>query len=471
MHAQLRTRSKLFCACATDFGAPPNTQTCPVCLGHPGALPVLNAGAVELALRAAAALECRVQPRSVFARKNYFYPDLPKGYQISQYDEPLAEGGAVRFELGEEERTVGLIRLHLEEDAGKSLHDGFPDSHLASYVDLNRAGVPLIEIVSQPELHTPEEAYLYLERLRSVLRYTQVCDGNLEEGSLRCDANVSVREAGTQVLGTRTEVKNLNSFRNVQRALEHEIERQVSVVAAGGRVLQETRLWDPGEGKTRPMRGKEEAQDYRYFPEPDLPPVSIPAQALQHVRAALPELPAARKARFLARYGPAGVSVKEAHLLTLETTLAGWFEAVAELSGNPKAAANWTLNDLLREQNAAGRREDDVPLDPTHAADLLRMVDAGVLSVTAAREVFAEIYRAGRSPADVAAERGLLQINEDDALRRLAHEVLEAHPAQLAQYRAGKTALFGFFVGQAMKASKGRANPRTLDALLRELLG
>jgi aspartyl-tRNA(Asn)/glutamyl-tRNA(Gln) amidotransferase subunit B len=304
-----------------------------------------------------------------------------------------------------------------------------------------------------------------------VLRYTEVCDGNLEEGSLRCDANVSVRPSGNQALGTRTELKNLNSFRNVQRALEHEIARQVAVVTGGGAVVQETRLWDAGAGETRPMRGKEEAQDYRYFPEPDLPPVQVPAEALERAREALPELPAARKERLLARYAAQGVTRKEAHLLTLEAPLARWFERVADLSGNPKAAANWTLNDLLREQNAAGRREDDIPLDPGHAAELLRMVDAGELSVTAAREVFADIYREGRAPAPVAAERGLLQINEDEALRRLAREVLEAHPGQLAQYRAGKTALFGFFVGQAMKASKGRANPRTMDALLRELLG
>ena len=471
VHAQLRTRSKLFCGCSTAYGAPPNTQTCTVCLGHPGALPVANAGAVELALRAALALGCRVRPRSVFERKNYFYPDLPKGYQISQYEEPLAEGGAVAFEIGENERTVGLIRLHLEEDAGKSLHEGFPDSHLASYVDLNRAGVPLIEIVSQPELRTPEEVYLYLERLRSILRYTEVCDGNLEEGSLRCDANVSVREAGETTLGTRTELKNLNSFRNVQRALEHEIARQVEIVSAGGAIVQETRLWDPGAGVTRAMRGKEEAQDYRYFPEPDLPPLEIAMETLERVRATLPELPAARKARVLAIHGAAGVTVKEAHLLTLEAPLAAWFEEVAELSGNAKAAANWTLNDLLREQNAAGRGEDGIPLQPRHAAEVIRMVDEGTLSVTAAREVFAESYRAGRAPQEVAAERGLVQINEADALRRLAQEVLDAHPTQLAQFRQGKATLFGFFVGQAMKASKGRANPRMLDALLRELLG
>jgi aspartyl-tRNA(Asn)/glutamyl-tRNA(Gln) amidotransferase subunit B len=468
VHAQLRTASKLFCGCATSFGAPPNTHTCPVCLGHPGALPVLNAGAVELAARAALALGCRVRERSVFARKNYFYPDLPKGYQISQYDEPLAEGGGVRFEVGSEPRTVELIRLHLEEDAGKSLHEGFPDSHVASYVDLNRAGVPLVEIVSRPELRSPEEAYLYLERLRSVLRYTGVCDGNLEEGSLRCDANISVRERGTTRLGTRTEVKNLNSFRNVQRALEHEIGRQVAVVAAGGEVAQETRLWDPAAGETRAMRGKEEAHDYRYFPDPDLPPVSVPEEVRRRIAEALPELPAERKARLMAQHG---LSTKEAHQLTLDAARADWYERVAVLSGNAKAAANWTLNDLLREQNAAAAREDDLRVDPAHAAELLRAIDEGALSVTAAREVFAEVFRTGRPPAEVAAERGLAQINDEAALRELARAVLESHPGQLAQYRAGKANLFGFFVGQAMKASGGRANPRRLDAVLREMLG
>jgi aspartyl-tRNA(Asn)/glutamyl-tRNA(Gln) amidotransferase subunit B len=468
VHAQLRTRSKLFCGCPTTYGAPPNTQTCPVCLGHPGALPVLNRGAVALAVRAAVALGCSVRGRSLFARKNYFYPDLPKGYQISQYEAPLAEGGAVRFEAGGADRSVGLVRLHLEEDAGKSLHEGFPDSHVASYVDLNRAGVPLIEIVSRPELRTPEEAYRYLERLRSVLRTTGVCDGNLEEGSLRCDANVSVRPAGEARLGTRTELKNLNSFRNVQRALEHELARQVDVVESGGQVVQQTLLWDAGRGRTRPMRGKEEAEDYRYFPEPDLPPLRVPEEDVRRAAAGLPELPAARKARVIAQYG---LSEKEAHLLTLEATLAEWFEAVAAATGNAKAAANWTLNDLLREQNAAGRREADIPVDPARAAEVIRLVDAGALSVTGAREVFAEVYRTNRPAADVAAERGLEQLSDDAALRRLAREVVEAHPVQAAQYRAGKTGLFGFFVGQAMRASGGKANPRALDALLREMLG
>jgi aspartyl-tRNA(Asn)/glutamyl-tRNA(Gln) amidotransferase subunit B len=467
VHAQLRTRSKIFCGCSTAYGAPPNTLTCPVCLGHPGALPTLNAGAVRLAVRAALALGCDVAPRSVFARKNYFYPDLPKGYQISQYDEPLASGGHVVIEPGGSPRSIGLIRLHLEEDAGKSLHDGFPGAERVSRVDLNRAGTPLAEIVSRPELRSPEEAYLFLERLRSILRYIEVCDGNLEEGSLRCDANVSLRERGSDALGTRTELKNLNSFRNVQRALEYEIERQVGVLASGGRVEQETVLWDAAAGVTRPMRGKEEAHDYRYFPEPDVPPVVVDAQALASARAAIPELPHAVKRRFAESHG---LSAAAAHRLSLERPLAGYFEAVTAACGRPEDAANWILNDLLRAQNAVGRGEEEIPLPPESLAELISLVAQGTVSRSAARTIFDEAYATGRPPRELVRSRGLERVSDAGRLDALARAAIEANPSQAAQYRAGKAGLLAFFVGQVMRASGGGADPAAVREILARLL-
>ena len=469
VHAQLKTRTKIFCGCSTRFGAPPNTHTCPVCLGHPGALPVLNRRVVELGVRSALALACEVQSRSVFERKNYFYPDLPKGYQISQYRQPLATDGEVRIEIGGQPKTIRLIRLHLEEDAGKSIHDGMPDSDSFSYVDLNRSGVPLMEIVSQPDIRSPEEAYLFLQRLRSILRYADVCDGNMEEGSLRCDANVSIRPKGREELGTRTELKNLNSFRNVQRALEHEIERQIQLVESGGEVVQQTVLWDAAAGVTRPMRGKEEAHDYRYFPEPDLTPIMLSPAWIEEQRGGLPELPAVRKERMAARYE---LSEYEAQLLSLDAGLADYYEEVATTADNPKAAANFVLNDLLREQNQAKRDEGDIPLPAAHLAELIRMVDSGTISISAARqELFCEMYRSGKSPAELVRQLGLEQISDDAALGELIRVVLEESPAQLEQYRKGKKGVFGYFVGRVMKASKGKANPRVVKQLLEEQIG
>jgi aspartyl-tRNA(Asn)/glutamyl-tRNA(Gln) amidotransferase subunit B len=469
VHAQLRTRTKIFCGCPTTFGAEPNSQVCPVCLGHPGALPVLNRRAVELAVRGALALDCTIRPRSVFARKNYFYPDLPKGYQISQYDEPLAVGGHVPIEHDGGSRRIALRRLHLEEDAGKSIHDGFPDSDRFSYVDLNRSGVPLVEIVSAPEIGGPEEAYLFLQRLRSVLRYTEVCDGNMEQGSLRCDANVSIRPRGERTLGTRTELKNLNSFRNVQRALEHEITRQISIAEAGGEIEQLTVLWDAASGTTRPMRGKEEAHDYRYFPEPDLTPLVIDPAWVEDQRSRLPVLPDERRRRLVEAWS---LAEHEAGLLSLERAIADYYEEVARLSGNPRAAANFILNDLQREQNAAGRREDEIPLAPAHLAELIRLVDAGTISHSVARqELFPAIYANGRSPAQLVRERGLEQLSAEAELEGLVRRVLLDHPDQLAQYRAGKEGLFGFFVGLVMRASGGRANPRVVGELLKRAIG
>ncbi len=468
VHAQLKTRTKAFCGCPTAFGAPPNSQTCPVCLGLPGSLPVLNRRAVELAVRGALALDCSVRPHSSFARKNYFYPDLPKGYQITQYAEPLATGGGVTIEVAGQPRRVGLVRLHLEEDAGKSIQDGMPDSDRHTYVDLNRAGVPLVEIVSEPEVGSPEEAYLFLERLRSVLLYVDVCDGTMEEGSLRCDANVSVRPSGAAALGTRTELKNLNSFRNVQRALHYEIARQVELLASGGSVARQTVLWDAAAGVTRPMRGKEQEQDYRYFPEPDLPPLVLDPAWIEQIRGGLPELPAERKLRLAAKHGLAS---DEAHRLSLEPRLADYFEQVAERCGNARTAANFVLNDLPRE--CPGRRATD-PLSPPaeQLAELIRLVDAGTISIgVARRELFGELCRGGGPPRELVARRGLEQLGDEAELRSLVRRVVAEHPAQVAQYRAGKQGLFGFLVGQAMRASDGKADPRKLNDLLRQELG
>jgi len=468
VHAQLKTRTKIFCGCPTAFGAAPNSQVCPVCLGHPGALPVLNRRAVELAVRGALALGSEVRGRSIFARKNYFYPDLPKGYQISQYEEPLAIGGAVTIETDDGERTIGLIRLHLEEDAGKSIHDGMPDSEVASYVDLNRSGVPLVEIVSRPDMRSADESYRFLQRVKSILRYTDVCDGNMEEGSLRCDANVSLRPVGQRELGTRTELKNLNSFRNVRRALVYEIGRQAAILDGGGEVVQQTVSWDAAAGVTRPLRGKEEAHDYRYFPEPDLRPLILSPSWIEQQREAVPELPGARKRRLMQRDG---LTAYEADILTLDVPLADYYERVVAISGNAKATSNWILNDLLREQKAAGRDESEIPVSPENLAELIGLVDNGTISPTVARqELFEPMYRTGKSPAELVREKGLEQISDEETLREMARTILDEHPAQLELYRGGKRGLFGFFVGQVMKASKGKANPKKVNDLLRELL-
>ena len=471
VHAQLRTRSKIFCGCDASFGAPPNSHVCAVCLGLPGALPVLNRSVVEMAVRAGLMVGGRIRSRSVFARKNYFYPDLPKGYQISQYDLPLCEGGSVPIE-GPGGRDIGLIRIHIEEDAGKLIH-GMPGGEggagpEASLVDFNRSGVPLIEIVAQPEIRTADEAYRYLVRLRSILTYLDICDGNMEEGSLRCDANISVRPAGSLPFGTRAEVKNLNSFRNVHRALGHEIERQVAVLRAGGRLVQETRLWDEAAGATVSMRSKEEAHDYRYFPEPDLPPLEVDEVWMERLRATLPEHPAARKARFLAALG---LPEEDAELLTLERPLADYFEEVARLSGNPRAASNWVRGDLLR---LLKETQGDVRHSPIGAADLaamVRLVDGGTISGKIAKTVFEEMARGGGDPAAIVARLGLVQITDEGAVREAIGRVLAEHAGPVAQYRAGKTATFGFLVGQVMKATAGKANPALANRLLRELLG
>jgi aspartyl-tRNA(Asn)/glutamyl-tRNA(Gln) amidotransferase subunit B len=466
VHAHLLTRSKLFCGCANRFGAPPNTLVCEVCLGLPGALPVLNRHAVTLAVRASLALGCRVHETSVFERKNYFYPDLPKGYQISQYQAPLATDGALEIEA-EGPRRVRIARLHMEEDAGKLLHEGFAWSAEKSGVDLNRAGVPLVEIVTEPDLRTAAEAHAYLSALRAVLLYSEVSDGNMEEGSLRCDANVSVRPRGQSELGTRAEVKNLNSFKNVARAIEHEVARQVALVESGRPVVQETRLFDAGRGETAPLRSKEDAHDYRYFPEPDLRPLAVSPQWLAEVRASLPELPAARRERFVSEYA---LPDYDASVLTQERPLADYFEAAARESGNAKAASNWIMTELLRKLKEDARPIAALPVSPSALASLIRLVAAGTISGKIAKDVFETMWSTGEPPSAIVEREGLAQLDDEAALGAAVAEVVAASPEQVASYRGGKAAALGWFVGQVMKKTGGRANPQRVNALLKKAL-
>jgi aspartyl-tRNA(Asn)/glutamyl-tRNA(Gln) amidotransferase subunit B len=466
IHTQLQTDTKLFCGCSTRFGAPPNVNTCPVCLGLPGALPVLNRHAVELAIKAALALGCTVHPTSIFARKNYFYPDLPKGYQISQYDRPLATDGALEFEVRDEPRRVGIIRVHLEEDAGKSLHEGLPDSDRMTALDFNRSGVPLIEIVSHPDVRSAAEAGEYFSRMRAILVAAGVTDGNMEEGSLRCDANVSVRRAG-EPFGVKTEIKNLNSFRHVQRALEHEIDRQIAVLENGGVVEHETRLWDVAGGRTVSMRSKEEAHDYRYFPEPDLPPLQIEPAAIDELKRTLPELPDARRRRLVAQYA---LPDYDASLLTQSHALAAYFEATAAATGNAKAASNWIMGDLTRKMNELGIGIEDVAITPEALAGLIRLVDSGTISGPTAKEVFEKMYGSGRSAQAIVEAEGLARIDDEAAVQAAVNQVLAAHGDAVKQYRAGKKQTYGFLVGQVIKSMGGKANPALVNALVRREL-
>lgn len=471
VHAQLKTRTKAFCACPVVFGAGANTAVCPVCLGYPGALPVPNREMVELALRIALATRCTVPAASVFARKNYFYPDLPKGYQISQFDRPLATGGAVEVRGAQgETRTVRLHRIHLEEDAGKLMHetpwDDVPSG--VSLVDLNRAGTPLAEIVTEPDLRSPEEAYDFLVRLRRLVRWVGASDGNMEEGSLRCDANVSLRPAGAEALGTKVEIKNLNSVAHVKKALEHEIARQEAVLRAGGEVVQETRLFDPGSGTTRPMRSKEESMDYRYFPDPDLGTLAVDESWRAGVEAALPELPEPRAARLAAELG---LPASDATTLCATRPLADAFEAAVALHpSNPKGIANWFLGDLLARMTDADRQEGRLPVAPSAVARLVARIDDGTISGKIAKELF-PLLRDGSADVDaLIREQGLVQVTDEAEIRAAVDGVLAASPAQVAAYRGGKAATFGWFVGQVMKATGGRASPALVNRLLRESL-
>lgn len=467
VHAQLKTRTKAFCGCSTRFGDSPNSNTCPVCLGLPGALPVLNRKARELAIRAALALHCDVQERSIFARKNYFYPDLPKGYQISQYELPLATKGWLEVEDGGATKRIGITRVHMEEDAAKNLHEGFADSDRWSYIDYNRCGVPLIEIVSEPDIRTPAEAYSYLTTLKQVLEYTEVSDCNMEEGSLRCDANVSVRLRGAPNFGTKVEAKNLNSFRYLAHALEYEIERQIGVIEAAGTIVQETRLWNVQGGRTEPMRSKEFAHDYRYFPDPDLLPLISSAALVAEIRSSMPELPDAKHARFVSEYG---IATYDAGVLTATRSLADYFEAVVGAGAPAKAAASWISVELLRRLKDAGEEIEDRPVSPAALAELLAIVERGEITAASGKKVFATMFDTGKKAADIIAAEGMAQISDTGAIEAIARAVVAKSPDNVAKYRSGSEGVFKFFVGQVMKETRGQANPQIVNEILKRVL-
>ena len=468
VHVQLKTASKIFCGCSTRFGDPLNTNVCPVCLGLPGSLPVLNREVVELAVRTALALNCTVRERSRFARKNYFYPDLPKGYQISQYELPLSEHGWLEILHDGATKRIGITRIHLEEDAGKSLHEGFTDSDRNTYLDFNRCGVPLIEIVSEPDLRSAEEAHNYLTTLKQILEYLDVSDCDMEKGSLRCDANLSVRRRGAEKFGVKTEVKNLNSFRYLVRALEYEIDRQVALLENGGAVEQETRLFNVQAGRTEPMRSKEFAHDYRYFPEPDLLPLAVDAAWQEKIRREMPELPAAKRARFVRDYG---LTDYDAGVLTATRALADYFEAAAAKAPNAKAAANWIQSELLALLKDSGKEITDSPVKPEAVGDLLKLVEAGTLSGKMAKTVFEKMYATGKTSAEIVAAEKMEQVTDAGAIETLCRQVIASNPKEVENYKKGKTALFAFFVGQVMKASRGQANPQLVNETLKKLLG
>jgi aspartyl-tRNA(Asn)/glutamyl-tRNA(Gln) amidotransferase subunit B len=466
VHVQLNTRTKIFCGCPTGFGVPPNTNVCPVCLGLPGALPVLNRRAVEMAIQAAIATHCRVNAFSRFARKNYFYPDLPKGYQISQYDQPLAEHGWLDTEVDGVRKRIGITRIHVEDDAGKSIHDGFKDSDRYTYVDLNRSGTPLIEIVSEPDIRSSDQAYAYLTELKQIMQYVNVSECDMEKGQLRCDANVSVRLKGTEKFGTKAEVKNLNSFRFAKMALDYEIARQVALIESGGRVEQETRLYNVATGETVSMRSKEHAHDYRYFPEPDLVPLRVSEAWLEEVRATVPELPADKRRRFVESYG---LREYDAQVLTATHATADYFEKAAKAAVDPRIAANWVIGDLLGALK--GREISDSSVSPEQLGELVSFIVKGEISGKMAKDIFGKMFETGESAAAIIDREGLRQISDTGALEKIVDEVIAASPRQVEQYKAGKTGVIGYLVGQVMKISKGQANPAAVNELLKTKLG
>src|SRR6476661_1065627 len=465
VHAQLRTKSKLFCGCGTMFGLSANSQTCPLCLGLPGTLPVINQAAIEMAVRAGLALNCTIATNNVFARKNYFYPDLPKGYQISQYEAPICEHGWIEIAANEGTKRVRIRRAHLEEDAGKSVHVAGTNG---SRVDLNRAGTPLLEIVTEPDLRSADEVVAYLKGLRDVLMYLEVCDGNMDEGSFRCEPNLSLRPLGQKEFGTKVELKNINSFKFVKDAVEYEIKRQTKVLSEGGKVNQETRLWNLDRGETAVMRSKEEAHDYRYFPDPDLVPLNLEREWVDAFRADLPELPAARTRRFLEEYG---LPDYDAGVLTATRDVAEYFEASVKLFPQPKTVSNWVMGELTRELNNTGVAIGASPVSPEQLATLLRMVEQGTVSLKVARDIFPEMYRTGKAPERIVQEAGLTQMSDEGALSQIIDGVLASHPAQVAQFKQGKHQVLGFLVGQVMKGSGGKANPGKVNELLKQKLG
>ncbi len=464
VHAQLSTRTKIFCGCSTDFGNEPNSNVCPVCLGHPGVLPVLNKRAVDYALKMGLAVNCTIAAKSVFARKNYFYPDLPKGYQISQYDEPLCIGGYIKvYPQSGEKKTIGITRIHLEEDAGKSIHD----RGSATLVDLNRTGVPLIEIVSEPDIRTAEEAVLYLSAIRQIVQYLGICDGNMEEGSLRCDANISIRPKGATKLGTKTEVKNMNSFRGVERAIEYEIARQIDLLEDGKEIIQQTLLWNADTNTAHPMRSKEDSHDYRYFPDPDLIPVVLSEEYINEVRANLPELPEKRKERFMEEYQ---IPLYDAGVLTQSKSIADYFEQVTARTKEYKLASNWVMVDLMKVLNEKKLGAEESPVSSQSLADLINEIGKGTISSKIAKEVFSDMVDSGKEPLAIIKEKNLIQVSDPEEIKKIIRTVIDAAPSQAVEYRNGKEKVFGFFVGQVMKQSKGKANPAMVNELLKEML-
>ena len=465
VHVQINTKTKIFCSCSTEFGKPPNANTCPICLGMPGVLPVLNKQFLESSMKACLATHCTIAPMNRFARKNYFYPDLPKGYQISQFEEPLGVNGYINIYINGIKKRIGLTRIHMEEDAGKLIHGENLGSPEKSYVDFNRTGVPLCEVVSEPDLRSPEEARAYLGELKSILEYTQVSDCNMEEGSLRCDANISLRPKGQKEFGTRTELKNLNSFKFVQKAIEYEVERQAQILDQGDQVIQETRLYDSNRGETFSMRSKEEAHDYRYFPDPDLVPVVLNETWVEEIKKTIPELPEQKRERFVIEYN---LPEYDAGVLTSSRELANYFEKCTSLFSKPKTISNWIMGDLLRELNKSNQAISKCPVSPNALVSLLKLIDEGVISGNIAKSVFEEMYQTGKEPTAIIDEKGLKQITDDKAIDKMVEEVLQANLSQVDEYKRGKEKVLGFLVGQVMKASKGKANPGTVNKLLKE---
>ncbi|NLM51437.1 MAG: Asp-tRNA(Asn)/Glu-tRNA(Gln) amidotransferase subunit GatB [Firmicutes bacterium] len=464
VHVELATETKIFCSCPTHFGSAPNTNVCPICLGYPGTLPVLNKKAVEYAIMAGLALNCEIPAVSKFDRKNYFYPDLPKAYQISQYDQPVAVNGYLEIEVDGKQKRIGITRLHLEEDAGKLIHSEYGGYSLADY---NRGGVPLIEIVSEPDIRSPEEAKAYLEKLRSIILYTGISDVKMEEGSLRCDANISIRPVGSKEFGTRVEIKNMNSFRAVQRALEYEVQRHQETLESGGTLIQETRRWDENLGVTVSMRSKEEAEDYRYFPDPDLVPVVVTAEWVEEIRQRLPEMPDARRKRYMEEYK---LSAYDAEVITASKQMADFFEATLKEYNDPKTVANWLMGEIAKHLNAEGKEINETKLTPSHLAALLKLIDKGTISGKIAKTVFEEMFSSGKMPGQIVEEKGLVQISDEGAIAAVVEQVIAENPKAVEDYRSGQAKALGFLVGQVMKHTKGKANPQMVNKLLREKL-